>query len=44
MKGKKTKRTLKVKVTRFFQNGSVQDIIPWVAVGIALYFFCNSYN
>jgi len=34
----KTKRTLKVKVIRFFQNDIVQLIIPWVALVVTLYF------
>ena len=35
----KTKRTLKVKIIRFFQNDTVQLIIPWVALVVTLYFF-----
>jgi hypothetical protein len=39
MKKIKTKRTLKVKVTRFFQNEVTQNVIPWVITGILLYLF-----
>lgn len=40
----KTKRTFKVKVIRFFQNDTVQLILPWAALFTTLYFFIKASN
>ena len=39
---KKTKRTFKIKVIRFFQDDMVQLIIPWVALAVSVYFIIKA--
>jgi len=38
----RTKRTFKVKVIRFFQNNTVQLILPWIALAVSVYFFIKA--
>ena len=41
---KKTKRTFKVKVIRFFQDDTIQLILPWVGMAVSIYFFIKASN
>ena len=40
----RTKRTFKVKVIRFFQDDTVQLILPWVALAVSIYFIIKASN